>query len=70
MQKEDEIKSSVNHFFARIHEIHLRVQDTATIGAEIYLLKNKSLWMYQHFQKNTETSGDFFFPINDLMGLI
>lgn len=57
-KKEDEIKSSMNHLFACIHEIHLSIQDTATIAAEIYLLKNKSLWMYQHFQKNTEVSGD------------
>lgn len=51
------MKSSL-HLFACIHEIHLSIQDTATIAAEIYLLKNKSLWMYQHFQKNTEVSGD------------
>lgn len=57
-KKEDEIKSSMNHLFACIHEIHLSIQDIATIAAEIYLLKNKSLWMYQHFQKNTEVSGD------------
>lgn len=56
-KKKKKMKSSL-HLFACIHEIHLSIQDIATIAAEIYLLKNKSLWMYQHFQKNTEVSGD------------
>lgn len=46
IMEKKKIKSSVNHLFAYIHEIHLSIPNTATTAAEIYLFKNKSLCMY------------------------